>query len=99
MLGAPVSAVFRRLVRQCSLSACWRQANVIPIMKGPKSYSVANCLKISIISLLPKVFEGLVSIHLGRFMERSGELPTTQLACRKGLGNCNVLFYVSYTLQ
>ena len=31
-----------RLVRQGSFPACWRQANVIPIPKGPPSSSVAN---------------------------------------------------------
>ena len=34
--------VFRRLVRLGSFPACWRQANVTPIRKGPPSSSVAN---------------------------------------------------------
>ena len=32
-------------------------------------------------------------------MEHSGELPTTQFANRKGLGTCDALLCVSYTLQ
>ena len=36
------SVVFRRLVRLGSFPACWRQANVTPILKGPPSSSVAN---------------------------------------------------------
>ena len=32
-------------------------------------------------------------------MERSGVLPTTQFAYRKGLGTCDALLCVSYTLQ
>ena len=32
-------------------------------------------------------------------MERSGVLPTTQFAYRKGLGTCDALLYVSHTLQ
>ena len=36
----------------------------------------------NITSVLSKVFERLVSVHLGRFMERSGVLPTTQFAYR-----------------
>ena len=32
-------------------------------------------------------------------MERSGMLPTTQFAYRKGLGTCDALLYVSHTLQ
>ena len=32
-------------------------------------------------------------------MERSGVLPTTQFAYRKGLGICDALLCVSHTLQ
>ena len=78
------SVVFRPLVRLGSFPACWRLANVTPIPKGPPSSSVANYLQISITSVLSKVFEHLVSVRLGRFMERNGVLPTTQFAFRKG---------------
>ena len=40
-----------------------------------------------------------MSVRLGRFTERSGELPTTQFAYRKGLGTCDALLCVSHTLQ
>ena len=63
--------VFRRLVRLGSFPTCWGQANVTPIPKGPPS-SVANYRPISITSVLSMVFERLVSVRLGRFMERSG---------------------------
>ena len=81
-----LSVVFRRLARLGSFPACWRQANVTPIPKGPPSSSVANYRPISITSVLSKVFERLMSVHLGRFMERSGVLPPIQFAYRKGLG-------------
>ena len=32
-------------------------------------------------------------------MERSGVLPTTQFAYRKGLGTCDALLYLSHTLH
>ena len=75
--------MFRRLVHLGSFSACWRQTNVTPIPKCPPSSCVANNRPISITSVLSKVFERLVSVRLGRFMERSGVLPTTQFAYRK----------------
>ena len=40
-----------------------------------------------------------MSVRLGRFMERSGVLPTTQFAFRKGLGTCGPLLCISDTLQ
>ena len=94
-----LSVVFRRLVRLGSFPACWRQANVTPIPKGPPSSSIANYRPISITSALSKVFERLVLVRLGRFMERSGVLPTIQFAYQKSLGTCDALLCVSHTLQ
>ena len=99
MSSCRLSVVFRRLVRLGSFPACWRQANVTPIPKGPPSSSVANYRPISITSVLSKEFEHLVSVHLGQFMERSGVLPTTQFAYRKGLGTCDALLCVFHTLH
>ena len=89
--GPHLSVVFQRLVRLGSFPACWRQANVTPIPKDPPSSSVANYRPISITSVLSKVFERLVLICLGWFMECSGVLPTTQFSYRKGLGTCDAL--------
>ena len=40
-----------------------------------------------------------MSVHLGRFMEHNGVLPTTQFTYRKGLGTCDARLCVSHTLQ
>ena len=40
-----------------------------------------------------------MSVSLGQFMERSGVLPTTQFAYRKGLGTRDALLCLSHTLQ
>ena len=92
-----LSVVFRLLARLGSFPACWRQANVSPIQKGPPSSSVANYRPISI-TVLSNVFERLVSVGLGRFMKRSGVLPTTQFAYRKGLGTCDAVLCMSHAL-
>ena len=99
VIATRLSVVFRRLVRLGRFLACWRQANVTPISEGPPSSSVANYRPISITSVLSKEFERLVSVRLGRFMERSGALLTTQFAYRKGMGTCDALLSVSHTLQ
>ena len=86
-----LSVVLRRLVRLSSFPACGRQANVTQIPKDPPFSSIANYKLISITSVLSKVFESLVSVRFGRFMERSGVLPTPQVAYRKYLGTCDAL--------
>ena len=40
-----------------------------------------------------------MSVRLGRFMESSGVLPTTQFAYRQGLGTSDALLCVSHTLE
>ena len=65
VMAPRLSIVFRRHVCLGSFQACWRQANVTPIPKGPPSSSVANYRPISITSVLSKVFEHLVSVRLG----------------------------------
>ena len=100
MLWPPrLSVVFRRLVRLGSFPPWWRQANVTQIPEGPPSSSVAKYRPISLTSVLFKVFERLVSVRLGRFMELNGVLPNTQFAYRKCLGTCDALLCVSHTLQ
>ena len=96
VLAPRLSVVFRRLLRLGSFPACWRQANVTPIPKGPSSSFVANYRPIFITPVLSKVFEPLVAVRLGRFMEHCGVF---QFAYWKGLGTCDPLLGVSHTLQ
>ena len=42
VIAPRLSVVFWRLVRLCSFPACWKQASVTPIPKGPPFSSVAN---------------------------------------------------------
>ena len=80
--------------------ACWRQANVTQIPKGPPSSSVANYRPIYITSVLSKMFDRLVSVRLVRFMERSGVLPTIPIAYRNGLSiHCKVHWRVDRRLE
>ena len=58
------SVVFLQHVRLGSFLAFRRQATVTPILNGPPSSSVANYRLITITSVLFKVFECFVSVHL-----------------------------------
>ena len=78
---------------------CWRVANVTRIPKGPPSSSASSYRPISLTPTLSKVFERLVLVRLGRFMEGRGVLQTTLFAYRKGLGTYDALLCVAHTLQ
>ena len=58
-----------------------------------------NYRPISLTPILSKVFERLVSVRLGHFMEGRYVLPTSQFAYRKGLGTCDALLCVAHSLQ
>ena len=74
VLGPRLAVVFRRLLRLGSFPVCCRVANVTPIPNCPPSSSASNYRPISLTPILSKVFERLVSVHLGRFMECRGVL-------------------------
>ena len=54
---------------------------------------------ISMTPVVSPVFEHLMSVRLGRFMECSGVLSTTQFAYWKGFGICDALLCVALTPQ
>ena len=99
VLAPRLAVVFRRLLRLGSRPVCWRVANVTPIPKGPPSSSASNYTPIFLTPILSKVFDRLVSVRLGRFMEVRGVLPTTQFAYRKRLGTCDARLCVAHSLQ
>ena len=98
VLAPCLAVVFRQLLLLGSFPVCWRVANVTPIPKGPPSSSASNYRPISLTPILSKVFERLLSVHLGRFMEGRG-VVRPQFAYREGLGTCDALLCVAHTLQ
>ena len=91
VLASKLSCLFRRLLRCGEFPLEWRIADVTPIPKGPLSALVCNYRPISITPVLSKVFERLVALRFGRFLERSGVLSSHQYSYRKGLGTCDAL--------
>ena len=91
VLAPKLSCLFRRLLRGGEFPLEWRIADVTPIPKGPLSALVCNYRPISITPVLSKVFERLIALRFGRFLERSGFLPSHQYSYRKRLGTCDAL--------
>ena len=91
VLAPKLSCLFRRLLRGGEYPLEWRLADVTPIPKGPLLALVCNYQPISITPVLSKVFERLIALRFGRFLERSGVLPSHQYSYRKRLGTCDAL--------
>ena len=86
VLAPKLSCLFRRLLRCGEFPLEWRIADVTPIPKGPLSALVCNYRPSSITPVLSKVFERLITLGFGRFLERSEVLLSHQYSCRKGFG-------------
>ena len=99
VLAPRLPVVFQRLLRLGSFPVRWRVVNISQLKKGPPSSSASNYRPISLTPILSKVFERLVSVRLGRFMEGRGVLSTTQFAYRKGLDTFDALLCVAHSLQ
>ena len=69
VLAPSLAVVFLRPLRLGSFPVCSRVANFIPIPRGPPSSSASVYRPISLTPVLSKVFERLVSVRLGRFIE------------------------------
>ena len=86
----------------CVVSRLVGEGQCLPSSESPPSSSIVNYRPISITTALSKVFERLLSVRLGRFMDGSGVFPTTKFAYRKGLGTYDELLPVlcmPHTLQ
>ena len=63
----------------------------VVIPKGLLSAVVCSCRPISITPVLSKIFERLISLRFGRFLERFGFLSSHHYSYRKSLGTCDAL--------
>ena len=86
-----LSRLFRRSLRSGEFPLEWRIADVTPIPKGPLSALVCNYRPILIAPVLSKVFERLISLRFGRFLESSRVLSSHQYSYRRNLGTCDAL--------
>ena len=91
VLATKLSCLFRRLLRCGEFPLEWRIVDVTPIPKDPLSALVCNYRPSSITPVLLKVFERLITLRFGSFLERSGVLPSHQYSYRKRLGTCDTL--------
>ena len=99
VLAPRLSVIYRKLMGTGCFPLCSRIANVTPFPKGSLSSDMDNYRPIPITPLLSKIFERLVAVRLGQFMEHNRVFPATQFAYRQRLGACDALLCVTHRLQ
>ena len=94
-----MAVIFRHLVREGSVSACWRLADVISVAKKPLSSDVGGYRTFSITPVLTKVFEKIVAGKLSNFLKCRSLLPPSQFSHRRVLEMCDDLLTLPYHVQ
>ena len=83
VLAPKLATLFRYLVRSGTFPDCWKTADVVPVPKGAPSSQVGNYRPISITPVLSKIFERVIAVKFGRFLEDESLLSSCQFAYRK----------------
>ena len=100
ILALKLAKICCDLIAVCSFPALWRTANIILIPKGssPSQFPL-DYRPISVISIISKVYEKLISQWLYKFVDSIKVLPNTQFGFRKGFGTTDALLLLTHDLQ
>lgn len=81
-LARGITLLFNTSIESGSLPSDWKLANVIPVSKGNSSQSVDNFRPISLIPVIAKVFEAVVSQQLSAYLLSNAILHSAQSGFR-----------------
>ena len=98
-LAHKLIVIFRHLDKGDCFPACWKLADVVPLPKGSSFSNVGDYRPISITSILPEVFEKVVTGKLSHYLGSNSLLPPSQFSYRRALGTCDALLTLSHHLQ
>ena len=99
ILAPKLSRLFRFLFRRSTFPDHRKLSNVSPIPKGTLSSDGTQYRPISILPVLSKVAERLISRPLYRYLEVHRLLSGCQYAYRKQLGTCDALLDLTCDIQ
>ncbi|MEO1808644.1 MAG: reverse transcriptase family protein, partial [Bacteroidota bacterium] len=99
ILAPKLSRLFRYLFKRGTFPDQRKLSNVSPIPKGALSSDSTQYRPISILPVLSKVAEKLISKPLYRYFERHRLLSRCQYAYRKQLGTCDALLDLTCDIQ
>ena len=93
----PLLTIFNYSLKEGYFPRKWRTSNVTPIFKSGDRSKVENYRGIAILSVIPKLFERIVTEHIVRFL--TGKLNDHQHGFQQGRSTTtNLSYYVSHLL-
>ncbi len=95
ILVEPITGIFNRSFIDCKMPSLWKNANIFPIQKSKDNDSISNYRPISVLRILSKLFERVISDQLTDHMTRHDLLSTYQAGFRKGFSTQDVLVHIT----
>ena len=90
-LVLPLSRLFSLCFRSGIQPSSWKVANVVPIHKKKSRSALSNYRPISLLMILSKLMETIVSRSVTNFLERNSILSPCQFGFRGGLSTADLL--------
>lgn len=99
-LAPALTILFNKSLEECYLPQDWKDANILPIFKSGDEASCSNYRPISLTSVIIKLLEKIIYLHLYNYLEQNKLLDNEQFGFRQSK-NCELqlLFYTYYIAQ
>ena len=91
VIAAPLATLFNCSLQSGVVPAVCKRSNITAVHKGGALDDPGNFRPISVVSVLAKVLEKIVSVQLGTFLERNNVLDPHQGAYRMGKSTEDIL--------
>ena len=83
-IAASVITLFNQCQHNCKMSSDWKMANVTPVLKGGNAELLPNYCPISVVSILAKMFEGIICAPFQDYLSYHDILCDNQFGFRAG---------------
>ena len=95
-LSLMLAELFSKFLKESCFSDCWKVSSVVPIFKNIGERSTAkNCCPVSLLSVISKVFEKLVSNRIVDHLEICGPFSDFQHGFRSSRSTADLVTVVS----
>lgn len=95
-----MTKLFNECLSKGHFPAAWKKAHVIPIHKSGKDpHEAASYRPISLLGLIPKLFEKIINLKLNAFNMAHNIIPVNQFGFRQGKSTVHALDFISSTIK
>jgi hypothetical protein len=95
LILAPLTHIINLSIAQNVFPNCWKEALIIPLFKGGDPSLPSNYRPISLLPILSKVFEKILSVQMRNYLEERMLLGARQFGFRVGCSTDQLIFQLT----